>query len=140
MQKRMVAAGIVACVVALVIAGLCIAQPPAGGGQRGQRREGFDPAQMQQRMAERRQRQMEAMREELQVDAEAWKVIEPRLSKVMELNMGQGMGGRGMGMMFGGRPGRAGGDVPIPGTRPQRDPNTMTPGEKALGQLRTTLN
>jgi Spy/CpxP family protein refolding chaperone len=136
MQRRMVTVGIVACVVALVVGGLCIAQPQ-GGGQGGQRGQGggrgnFDPAAMQQR-------RMDMMKQQLGADDAAWKILEPRVSKVMDLNSQlQGrMGGRGMGM-FGGR--NRGGNAGGPGgNRPQRDPSTMTAIEKLQDQLSTLL-
>jgi hypothetical protein len=137
MRKQVIGIGIVACVVALVIGGLSIAQPPAGGqggpgGPGGQ----FDPAQMRQRM-------MERMKEQLGADDAAWKVLEPRLTKVMDLNrQTQGMGRGGMfGMMGGMRGQRGANDAGGQGGRrgPQQDPATMTPVEKAQEQLRTTL-
>ena len=64
MQRRMVTIGVVAGVLALVVAGLCLAQPrgrQGGGGRAAARADGtgggpggqFDPAQMRQRMMER---------------------------------------------------------------------------------------
>ena len=144
MQRRMVKIGVVACVLALMVGGLSLAQQ-GGGGQGGGRRGGqgggpggpgnFDPAQMRQRMAER-------MKEQLGVDDQAWKVMEPRLMKVMELNRQASAGGRGM--MFGmfGRGGRGpGGDQGGPqGDRRGRGPQgEQTALEKAMTQLRTTL-
>jgi flagellar motility protein MotE (MotC chaperone) len=87
---------------------------------------------------------MERMKEQLGADDAAWKVLEPRLTKVMDLNrQTQGMGGRGgmFGMMGGMRGQRGGNDAGGQGTRrgPQQDPATMTPIEKAQEQLRTTL-
>jgi len=140
MKKQVIVMGIGACVLALVIGGLSIAQPPAGG-QGGQGGPGgpdgrFDPAQMRQRM-------MERMKEQLGADDAAWKVLEPRLTKVMELNrQAQGMGRGGMfGMMGGMRGQRGGNDAGGQGSRrgPQQDTATMTPVEKAQEQLRTTL-
>jgi hypothetical protein len=134
MRKQVIGIGIVACVVALVIGGLTIAQPPAGGGPGGQ----FDPAQMRQRM-------MERMKEQLGADDAAWKVLEPRLTKVMDLNrQTQGMGRGGMFGMMGGMRGQRGAnanDAGGQGSRrgPQQDPATMTPVDKAQEQLRTTL-
>lgn len=75
-----------------------------GGGAQGQRgaRGGFDPEQMRQRM-------MERTRERLGVKDDAeWKVIEERLTKVMEARREVGFGGMGMGMFFRG-PGQRGG-------------------------------
>jgi hypothetical protein len=149
MQKKVVKLGVLACVLALMAAGLSIAQQ--AGGQGGGRRGGFggpgggpggnfDPAQFRQRMAER-------MKEQLGADDQAWKVIEPRLMKVMELNRQTQAGGRGgMMAMFGamrgqrGGPGGPGGDQGGPqgmrGRGPQGEPTAV---EKAMAQLRTTL-
>lgn len=137
MRRRTIALGVVACVLALVVAGLSLAQPPARGDRGGERGPGrFDPERMRQMMAER-------MKEQLGADDEGWKVIQPRLMKVMELNR-QASGGPGRGgMFFGGfrRP-RGGGDAQGPGGRrgPQGQPDReLTPVEKAGDQLRTTL-
>ena len=150
MQKKVIVMGIVAGVLALVAGGLCLAQPPQGGGQGGPGFGGpggnFDPAQMRQRM-------MERWKEQLGADDDAWKVIEPRLTKVMEINrqtMAGGMGGmfgmRGMrGMRGQGGPGgqqgqgRGGpqGDRPrFPGDE-NREPSAV---EKAQEALETTLD
>ena len=137
MRRKGIVIGIVACSLALVLAGLSVAQPPARGDRGGQRGPGrFDPERMRQMMAER-------MKEQLGADDEAWKVIQPRLMKVMELNR-QASGGPGRGgMFFGGfrRP-RGGADAQGPGGRrePQGQPEReLTPVEKAGDQLRTTL-
>jgi hypothetical protein len=133
MRKQVVGIGIAACIVALVIGGPCIAQPPAGGqGGPGGPGGRFDPAQMRQRM-------MERMKEQLGADDAAWKVLEPRLAKVMELSrQAEGRGGM-FGMMGGMRGTRGGNDQGGDRQRPQRDPATMTPVEKAAEQLQTTL-
>lgn len=99
-------------------AGTALAQAPGGGqgGNRGNRgnRPNFDPAQMQQRM-------MERYKEELEVTDDAeWKVIEPRIQKVMEARMAN-LGGMGRGMF--GRPMRPpGGETAQPpgGQQPPR--------------------
>ena len=144
MQRRMVKIGVVACVLGLMVGGLSLAQQ-GGGGRRGGQGGGpggnFDPAQMRQRMAER-------MKEMLGADDEAWKVMEPRVMKVMELNRQANAGGRGgmMGMMFAGRggrggPGGPGGDQGGPqANRRGRGPQgEQTAVEKAMAQLRTVL-
>jgi hypothetical protein len=66
-------------------------------------RGNFDPEEFRQRMNER-------LREVFEVQSDdEWKVIEPRLNKVMEARQGAMVGGfGGMAMMFGG--GRRGGD------------------------------
>ena len=148
MRRQMIIIGISACVLALMIGGLSIAQPPAGGGPGGAGGPGgpggpgggrFDPAQMRQMMAQR-------MKEQLGADDEAWKVLEPRVTKVMDLNRQAQGGGRGMfGMMGGMRGQRGGNNAGGQGTQgnrrgPQQDPATMTPVDKAQEQLQTTLD
>jgi len=147
MQRKVITIGVVAGVLALVIGGLCLAQPPQGGnrGERGQRGGGqfqFDPA----RMAEMQQRMMERWKETLGADDEAWKVIQPRLTKMMELNRQQGMGG-GRGMMPFGMRGRGGDQGPggrggQQGDRPRfpgQENRTPSEVEKAAEALNTTL-
>lgn len=148
MQRRMVKIGVVACVLGLMVGGLSLAQQGGGnqgggrrGGQGGGPGGGFDPAQARQRMAER-------MKEMLGADDQAWKVMEPRLMKVMELNRQANAGNRGMFGMFGrggrggpGGPGGPGGDQGGPqadrrGRGPQEEQTAL---EKAMTQLRTTL-
>lgn len=114
MQRKVIAVSVVAGVLALLGAGLCMAQPPQGGpgGFGGQ----FDPTQMRQRM-------MDNWKQQLGADDEAWKVIEPRLTKVMELNRQTMMGGRGMFGMFGPR-----------GMRSQRGGQGASQGQGPGGQ------
>lgn len=142
MRSRVITIGVVACVLALVVGGLCYAQPPQGAnrGDRGDRgmRGNFDPAQMRQRM-------MDNMKQQLGASDDEWKVIEPRLTKVMELNRQQMMGGgRGMGMGMGmGMRGNRGGDQQ--GNRgnrqrfPGQEDREPTAVEKAMEALSTTL-
>ncbi len=144
MQRRMVKLGVVACVLALAVGGLSLAQQGGGGGQGGGRRGqgggpggNFDPAQMRQRM-------MERMKEQLGADDAAWKVLEPRLTKVMELNRQASSGRGGMfGMMFarGGRGGPGGDQGGPQGDRrgPGGPMGEQTALDKAVAQLRTTL-
>ena len=146
MKRQVIVIGIAACVLALVIGGMSIAQPPAGGqggpgGPGGPGGGRFDPAQMRQRM-------MDNMKQQLGADDAAWKVLEPRLTKVMDLNRQTQAGGRGMFGMMGGMRGQRGGNNAGAqgaqggqGTRrgPQQDPATMTPVDKAAEQLQTTL-
>ena len=138
MRKQVIVMGIVVCVLALVIGGLSIAQPPAGGGQGGPGGPGarFDPAQMRQMMAQR-------MKEQLGADDEAWKVMEPRLMKVFDLNR-QTSGGPGRGgMMFFGRRGQGGQNDRGPRdgqNAPGRSPEQQTAVDKATEQLQTALD
>ena len=71
-------------------------QGQGGGGRRGggQGGGGFDPEQFRQRMQER-------LKERLAASDEEWKVIQPKIDKVMTLQR-QSTSGRGMGMLFGG--------------------------------------
>lgn len=139
MQRRVITIGVVACILALVIGGLCVAQPPQGNqrGQRGQRGQGFDPAQIRQRMAER-------WKEQLGASDDEWKVIEPRLMKVMELNRDATFGGRGgmFGAMRGGRGGNQGPAGQQNNRRPRfpgQEDRPPTAVEKATDALSTTL-
>jgi hypothetical protein len=103
----------------------------------------FDPTRIRQMM-------MERMKERLGVKDDAeWKVIEPRLRKLMDLNqqmlMGRAQGMLGMlggfGMFGGGRGGPGGGTVggQTPPTRGSGPSGEMTALDKAKAQLRTTL-
>jgi len=90
-----------------------VAQPnggPGGGGPGGGRGP-FDPAQFRQRM-------MDNIKEALEVNSDdEWKVLEPRVQKIMDVGMQ--MGGPGMGRFMMGRRNR-GGDNPPGDQGPQR--------------------
>lgn len=146
MRKKAITVGVVACVVALVVGSLAIAQPPANrqgrrqgegpGGPGGPGRPGgFDPARMREMMSQRLQQQLGASDQE-------WQVMGPRVMKVMELNrQTSGMGGMGR-MFMRGRPGQRGGQGPDQGDR-QRPPRAQgreqSAVEQAADQLQTTL-
>ena len=155
MQRRMVKIGVVACVLALAVGGLSFAQQQQQGGGAGRRQGGgpgggpggnFDPAQMRQMM-------MERMKEQLGVGDEEWKVMGPRVMKVVELNGQVSPGGRGgMGGMMGGMRGQRGGQGgPQGGANdggpqpqadrrgPQRPQGQQSDLEKKIAELRTTL-
>ena len=151
MQRRMVKIGVVACVLALAVGGLSFAQQQQQGGGAGRRQGGgpgggpggnFDPAQMRQMM-------MERMKEQLGVGDEEWKVMGPRVMKVVELNGQVSPGGRGgMGGMMGGMRGPRGGQggandggpQPQADRRgPQRPQGQQSDLEKKIAELRTTL-
>jgi hypothetical protein len=146
MQRKVMTIGVVACVLALMVGGLALAQQNGGGGggrQRGQGGGGggnFDPAQMRQRM-------MDRMKEQLGADDAAWKVLEPRLTKVMEANRAAGGGMRGMMGMMGGMRGQRGQGGPggadnggAPAQRRGSGPGgEQTAVDKAMTDLRTTL-
>jgi hypothetical protein len=147
MLRRSIVAGLTVCILAMLLIsqGLSAAAGARGGREgRGQRapREGArqmqrDPEQMQRMMSER-------MKEPLGASDEQWKVIQPRLLKVMNLSRQVNARGRGM-MMFssrgqamgpGGR-GQAGGQRTRPGTgQPQREPSAV---EKATQELQDAL-
>lgn len=102
---------------------------PGGDRQRG----GFnaDPGGMQQRM-------MEMMKTRLGASDDEWKIIEPRLTKVMELQRTAGnMGGmmRGMGGMFG-----RGGRRPDVAGRQEAQAAETDPVQKASDSLQETLD
>ena len=156
-MKRRVIFGVVVCAMLVAAVGMVLAQPQGGGRQRGgaadgqpgvrQRGEGQtppggragfggmrDPEQMRQMMDER-------MRTQLGATEEEWKLIGPRLQKVMELSRDATSVGRGMffGMGPGGRGGMAG-----PGGRPGGDQGNvpqreLSPVEKATEALQTVL-
>ena len=95
----------------VIVAGVTLAtllgagQLAAQQGQGGQGRGNFDPEQMRQRM-------MDNVRERFEIKSDdEWKVIEPRVQKVMEARRDVGFGG-GMGMFGPGgrRRGGQGGD------------------------------
>jgi hypothetical protein len=92
-----------------------------------------DPEQMQRMMTER-------MKEPLGASDEEWKVIQPRLLKVM--NLSRQVNAPGRGMMFGGRgqtmgPGGRAGQRTRPGTgQQQREPNAI---QKATQELQEVL-
>jgi hypothetical protein len=142
MVRKAISIGTVGCLVALVVAGLSMAQPQGRGGQgqgpggpRGMRN--FDPAQMQQMMEQR-------MQEQLGATAEEWKVLGPRVMKVMNLNrqVNGGMGGM-FRMGMGGRRGGPQGDQAGPGgPSGRRGPFAQgepTEIDKASEALQTTL-
>lgn len=141
MFRRSIVAGFAVCILAMLLVSQSFSAAGArgGGGQR-PRREGIrqmqrDPAQMQRMMNERMKAQLEAGDEE-------WKVIQPRLQKVMNLRRqinapGRGMmfGGRGQVMRPGGR-GQAGAQRTRPG-QTQREPSAV---EKATQELQEVLS
>lgn len=141
MRRKVIAVGVVGCFVALIAAGVSMAQPPQGrNGQRGGQRGMFDPAQMRQMMEQR-------MKEQLGCTDQEWQVLGPRVTKVMNLTRQTGMGA-GMGRMFmGGRRGGQGGPQGGPqdggpaGRRGPRGPlgQEETVVSKASDALQTTL-
>jgi hypothetical protein len=131
--------GSLACLVSVVLAGMLLAQPPerpeAGKrGPRGGRR--MDREQMRARMVER-------LKEQLGAKDEEWKVMEPRLQKVMDLSRQVDRPGRGA---FFGRGGRRGagqdaGTEKRPGRGPEGAPGRETTAvEKASDELQKVLD
>jgi hypothetical protein len=143
MLRRTIVAGLAVCILAMLLVsqGFSAAAGARGGREdRGQRapREGArqmqrDPEQMQRMMTER-------MKEPLGASDEEWKVIQPRLLKVM--NLSRQINAPGRGMMFGGRgqtmgPGGRAGQRTRPGTAgQQREPSAI---EKATEELQEVL-
>jgi len=99
--------------------------PAPGASAPGDRGGGRDPAAMQQRMDQFRQQMETRLKESLGATDEEWKVLQPRIEKVMTLAR-EARGG-GMGSMFGGRNrggdkgGDRGGATTTPSDRPQSD-------------------
>ncbi|UCD50683.1 MAG: hypothetical protein JSW27_24570 [Phycisphaerales bacterium] len=138
MRRKVIVVGVMGSLVALIAAGVSMAQPPRGqGGQRGP----FEPERMRQMMEER-------LKEQLGTTDAEWQVIGPRLTKVMNLSRETQMGG-GMARMF--MRGRRGQGGPMGGPpqgaaqegerRGRRGPFGMeeTAVSKASDALQTTL-
>jgi len=96
-----------------------------GGGGGGGGGGNFDPAAFRQQMMDRIKEQMAAKDDE-------WKVIEPKLQKVMDANRAA-LGGRGFGGFTRGGGGQGGGGNRGGG-------NADTPTGKAMQELRETLD
>ena len=151
MLKRSIVAGLAVCILAMLLVSQTFSAAGARGaaGTRGGRegrvqrpqREGAgqmqrDPAQMQRMMTER-------MKAQLGAGDEEWKVIQPRLQKVMNLSRQANASGRGM--MFAGRrqPGGArtadqeGRQRTRPGTadRPQREQSAVGKATQELQEV-----
>jgi len=119
----LVAAGFIA--VCLVGRAISQQQPRQPGQQR-------DPEQMRQRMEEFRQRAAERMREQLGATEDEWKVLQPRIEKVQNLQR-QSRGGMMMGFMGRGR--RPGGENQPGG---QARPAAVAEGEQSDVQKKST--
>jgi hypothetical protein len=147
-SKKTILAVVVVSIVGLLLVSQTLSQPQQRGqrGQRGQRaddaqdtqrpqRGQFDPERMRQMMSQRMQELFGATDQE-------WKILGPRVTKVMELSRQVGGGGRG-GMMFGAM-GRRGGPQGGPGGgrfggRQGTQGTEQTEVEKATEGLRTLL-
>jgi hypothetical protein len=106
MRRKAITVAVLGTLVMLAVASVSVGQPQGRGAQRGGQRGGmFDPARMREMMEQR-------MREQLGATDEEWKVLGPRLTKVMNLSR-QTSGG--MGRMMMGRRGRQGGQQGGPG-------------------------
>jgi hypothetical protein len=104
LNRSVIVAGV--ALATLLGASQLAAQQQGQGGQGGQGRGNFDPERMRQMM-------MDNVREQFGIKSDdEWKVIEPRVQKVMDARRDVGFGG-GMGMFRPGgrRRGGAGGDA-----------------------------
>jgi len=147
--RKIVLVSVAAILLAVSLAGQLMSQekPPAGRGggrgtqaerPRGQRmdpnqmqRQRMDPNQMQRMMTERYKTTLGATEAE-------WKVIEPKLMKVLTLSrQAGGMGGMGGMRMPGMGRERAPGE---PGTGPGEGARVQTEVDKAVEALRTVLD
>jgi hypothetical protein len=104
----------VACFLGVVLIGLSLSQaqppqrPPGPQGPPGERMRGrFDPNQMprdpEQMQSMMNERQIGRIKEALQPSAEEWKVLEPKVTKVLTLTRQTGGMGMGMGRRAGGQ-------------------------------------
>ena len=119
--------------LAMIVSTAALAQDE-GRGERGERRGefqrggegrgGWDPQQMRERMSQ-------MMKEQLHVNDEEWKVLEPKIERVTRARVATQAGG--LGAMFGGRGG--------PGGPGGRDGGREGEGEvaSAARELRTVL-
>lgn len=96
-----------------------------GGGGRGANRGNFQ------------QLQMERLKTSLEATDEEWKVLEPKIQKVQELQRGSGRGAFGGGFAGGGRGGRRGGGGGGGAVAP--DPATLSPVQQAARELQEAL-
>ncbi len=110
MNRTIKSAVVTAGLAALLVGPATVrAQGPGGGN--------FDPAQMRQRMMDRTKEALEVTSDD------EWKVLEPKIQKVMEARMAIGFGGRGMM----GRGPRGGGGNNPPGDQPPQRPRFGPP-------------
>jgi hypothetical protein len=111
---------VLAVIVGLWMSSLLMAQPgPGGGGPGG---GGFDPAQF-------RQMRLDMIREQLTAKDDEWKVLQPKIEKIIDLqplaNVGGGRGMMGMGRGGPGGPGGQGGPGGGRGFGPGGQPNAV---------------
>ena len=117
--------------VVMFIAVLAMSATGAFAQGQGQGRGNFDPAQFQQRA-------MERIKEQLGATDDEWKVIQPKVEKVMTAQRESRSGGFGFGGFGGGgRGGAGGGGGGGGGGGADRQPTTAV--GKASQDLRTTL-
>ena len=116
--------------VVMFIAVLAMSATGAFAQGQGQGRGNFDPAQFQQRA-------MERIKEQLGATDDEWKVIQPKVEKVMTAQRESRSGGFGFGGFGGGGRGGAGGGGGGGGGGADRQPTTAV--GKASQDLRTTL-
>ena len=146
-SRKMVIGFVVVGIFSMFLIGqLQSQQVPAGREARGRgpgREEGrmrFDPARMQQRM-------MERLKENLDVKDDEWKIIEPRLTAVVELTREvnsrgmRGFGGRGGFVGPGGRGGQRGPRRDSSSEAGQTESSSPAPSEiqKSTSALQTIL-
>ena len=119
MTRRVLLMMVVGC--ALVAPSFARAQAQDNTNNNNQNRRGnFDPAQMRERF-------MNSIKEQLKADDDEWKVLSPKIEKLMTAQRDARAGGGGF---RGGRPG--GGGTP--------DNQPTTPVAKASADLRTALD
>jgi hypothetical protein len=124
-------------VIGILGAGLALAQagpPPRGERGEGRERGPRDPEEMRQRMEEFRQRMSERMREQFGATEDEWKILQPRIEKVQQLQR-QNRGGFGMMMGRFGRGRGPGGDDRRREGAPEREQSEVEKKTEALQSL-----
>jgi len=120
--RKAVLSAVIVGVLAVFGLSFALAQDAQRGTRGGRRR--WDPERIRQRMLER-------FKERLEAGDEEWKVLQPKLEKVMTLSREAGAGG-GLRMLFG-RRGRRGGGTAGETTQPE------SAVAKAVRELQQTL-
>ena len=118
MTRRVLVMMVVGC--ALVAPSFARAQAQDNQNRRGN----FDPAQMRERF-------MNSIKEQLKADDDEWKVLSPKIEKLMTAQRDARAGGGGFGRRPGGGGGGGGGGA---------DNQPTTPVAKASADLRTALD
>jgi len=83
--------------------------------------------------------QMDRLKASLEATDDEWKVLEPKIQKVQELQRSSGRGAFGGGFAGGGRGGRRGGGGNGGAAAPAPDPATLSPVQQAARELQDVI-